>query len=63
LDVASQGETIEEAIDNIREAVELYLESAEKLGIIDDVLERLGLTKEDKKKVSLFQRYLELKSQ
>jgi len=47
LDVASQGETIEEAIDNIREAVELYLESAEKLGIIDDVLERLGLTKED----------------
>ena len=63
MDVASQGETIEEAIDNIREAVELYLESAEKLGIIDDVLERLGLTKEDKKKVSLFQRYLELKSQ
>jgi len=50
LDVASQGETIEEAIDNIREAVELYLESAEKLGIIDDVLERLGLTKEDKKR-------------
>ena len=47
MDVASQGETIEEAIDNIREAVELYLESAEKLGIIDDVLERLGLTKED----------------
>jgi len=50
LDVASQGETIEEAIDNIKEAVELYLESAEKLGVIDDVLERLGLTKEDIKK-------------
>jgi len=31
-------------------AVELYLESAEKLGVIDDVLERLGLTKEDIKK-------------
>jgi predicted RNase H-like HicB family nuclease len=26
LDVASQGETIEEAIDNLKEAVELYLE-------------------------------------
>ena len=26
LDVASQGKTIEEAIDNLKEAVELYLE-------------------------------------
>ncbi len=26
LDVASQGETVEEAIDNLKEAVELYLE-------------------------------------
>jgi len=50
LDVASQGETIDEAIDNIKEAVELYLESAEEVGIIDDVLDRLGLTREDLKK-------------
>jgi predicted RNase H-like HicB family nuclease len=26
LDIASQGETIEKAIDNLKEAVELYLE-------------------------------------
>lgn len=54
LDVASQGETIKESLKNIKEAVELYLESAEELGIIDEVLEKLGLTKEDlKKRVSM----------
>jgi len=50
LDVASQVETIGEAVENIKEAVELYLESAEELGIIDEILERLGLTKKDIKK-------------
>ncbi len=50
LDVASQGETIEEAMENITEAVELYMESARELGIIDEVLERLGLSREDLKK-------------
>ncbi|MBS3097944.1 type II toxin-antitoxin system HicB family antitoxin [Candidatus Woesearchaeota archaeon] len=50
LDIASQGETIDEALENIKEAVELYLESAEKLGIVDEILERLGLTKKDLKK-------------
>ena len=30
LDVASQGETIEQAKQNLREAVELFLESASK---------------------------------
>ena len=49
LDVASQGETIDEAVENIKEAVELYLESAEQLGMMDEVLERLGLTKKDLK--------------
>ena len=29
LDVASQGETVEEAIANLKEAVELFLESAD----------------------------------
>lgn len=56
LNVASQGETFEEAIDNIKEAVELYIESAEELGTLDDVLEQLGLTKEDLKKKSLMPR-------
>ncbi len=50
LDVASQGETIDEAVENIREAVELYIESAEELGIMNEVLEKLGLTEEDIKK-------------
>ncbi|MBI2653928.1 type II toxin-antitoxin system HicB family antitoxin [Candidatus Woesearchaeota archaeon] len=56
LNVASQGETFEESIENIKEAVELYIESAEELGIIDEVLEQLGLTKEDLKKKSLVPR-------
>ncbi len=47
LDVASQGETVDEALDNIKEAVELYLESAQELGIMDQILEKLGLTEED----------------
>ncbi len=53
LNVASQGETFEEAIDNIKEAVELYIESAEEVGTLDEVLERLGLTREDLKKKSI----------
>ncbi len=53
LNVASQGETFEESIDNIKEAIELYIESAEELDILDEVLEQLGLTKEDLKKKSL----------
>ena len=53
LNVASQGETFEETIENIKEAVELHIESAEELGILDEVLEQLGLTKEDLKKKSL----------
>jgi len=38
LNVASQGETFEETINNIKEAVGLYIESAEQLGIMDEVL-------------------------
>ncbi len=50
LNVASQGETFEESISNIKEALELYIESAEQIGIIDEVLEQLGISKEDYKK-------------
>ena len=56
LNVASLGETFEEAIANIKEAVELYIESAEELGNLDEVLEQMGLTKEDLKKKSLVPR-------
>ena len=38
LDVASQGDTIEAARDNLREALELFLECASPA----EVLERLG---------------------
>lgn len=42
LDVASCGDTAEEALEMLREAVELYLESAEELGLKDGVLARLA---------------------
>ena len=44
LDVASQGETVDDAVENIKEAVELYIESAEEIGIMDEVWEKLGLS-------------------
>lgn len=47
LDVASQGETIDEAVSNIKEAIELYIESAKELGIMNEILERLGLASEE----------------
>lgn len=43
LGVASQGETIEEARENLKEAVDLYLESAEQLGTLAAVLEEAGI--------------------
>ncbi len=43
LDVASQGETIEEALENVKEAVELYLESASDIEILEQVKEKLGI--------------------
>lgn len=53
LDVASQGESVDEALANIKEAVELYIESAHELGMMDEVLEKLGLTPHDLKKAEL----------
>jgi len=37
LEVASCGDTPEEALDNIREAIELYIENARELGILQDL--------------------------
>ena len=37
LEVASCGDSPQEALDNIREAIELYLINARALGIIDDL--------------------------
>lgn len=35
IEVASAGDTPQEALDNLKEAVELYLENAKLLGILD----------------------------
>jgi predicted RNase H-like HicB family nuclease len=35
LGVASCGDTVEEAMANLREAVELYLENARRLGVLE----------------------------
>ena len=51
LEVASQGETENDAVENIKEAVELYLESAEELGIKDEVLEKIGIIKDNTLKI------------
>ena len=41
LGVASCGDTFDEALRNLREAVDLYLENAKELGIMDDIEESL----------------------
>jgi predicted RNase H-like HicB family nuclease len=41
LGVASCGDTFDEAVRSLREAVELYLENARELGIIEEVEESL----------------------
>ena len=37
LGVASCGDSVEEAMANLREAVELYLENAQELGLLEDL--------------------------
>ena len=37
LEVSSCGDSPKEALDNIREAIDLYLINARELGIIDDI--------------------------
>ncbi|TFH04952.1 MAG: type II toxin-antitoxin system HicB family antitoxin [Candidatus Thorarchaeota archaeon] len=38
IDVASAGDTINEALDNLTEAIELWVANARELGMIDDYL-------------------------
>jgi predicted RNase H-like HicB family nuclease len=45
LDVSSCGGTIEQAKDMLRTAVRLFLEEAEKLGTLKDILEESGYKK------------------
>jgi predicted RNase H-like HicB family nuclease len=41
LGVASCGDSFEDSVFNLREAVELYLENAKELNILDDIVESL----------------------
>lgn len=47
LDVASRGDTIEEARKNLQEAVTGHLQTARQEGIFDEILEQLGLSEKD----------------
>lgn len=50
LDIASQGDTLEEARKNLQEAVELHVETMVAGGDLNELLERVGLTQKDLKK-------------
>ena len=45
LDVSSCGKTIREAKKNLLEAVECFLETAEEMGALDQILEEAGFIK------------------
>jgi predicted RNase H-like HicB family nuclease len=45
LDVASCGATKERALKNLKEAVRLFLEEADKLGTLQQILEEAGYTR------------------
>lgn len=47
LDVASRGDTIEEARKNLEEAVAGHLQTAKQEGLFSEILEKLGLKEED----------------
>ena len=47
LDVSSCGNTIDEARKNLKTAVRLFLEEAEKMGTLEDILKESGYEKTD----------------
>jgi predicted RNase H-like HicB family nuclease len=47
LDVSSCGSTVEEARKNLKTAVRLFLEEAEKLGSLEEILKEAGYEKTD----------------
>lgn len=49
LDVSSCGGSKGKAIKNLKEAVRLFLEEAEKLGTLEQILEEAGFTKHKQK--------------
>ncbi|MDP3639859.1 MAG: type II toxin-antitoxin system HicB family antitoxin [Nanoarchaeota archaeon] len=53
LDVASQGNTVEEARKNLKEAVELHVETMVQNGDLQALLDKLGLTPKDLQKETI----------
>ncbi|WP_456327385.1 type II toxin-antitoxin system HicB family antitoxin [Archaeoglobus sp.] len=51
LEIASCGDSVESALENLKEAVELYLENAKELGLIEEIPEFAF----EKKLVSVFE--------
>ena len=49
LDVSSCAGNKEKAIKNLKQAVRLFLEEAEKLGTLDQILEEAGYSKDKRK--------------
>lgn len=47
LDVSSCGNTVEEARKNLKTAVRLFLEEAEKMGTIEDILIEAGYQRDE----------------
>ncbi len=47
LDVASRGDTVEEATQNLKEAVQGHVQTAIRENMLDEILEKLGITSED----------------
>ncbi len=52
LDVASCGDSIEEATKNLKEAVQGHIQTAIKENMLDEILEKLGISKQDFEKVN-----------
>ena len=48
LEVASQGKTLEEADKMLKEAVDLFIGTAKKIGTLKQVLEETGFVKKEK---------------
>jgi predicted RNase H-like HicB family nuclease len=49
LDVSSCGSSKERALSNLKDAVRLFLEEAEKMGTLEQVLEEAGYSKTKRK--------------
>jgi hypothetical protein len=49
LDVSSCGGTKERALKNLKEAVKLFLEEAERMGTLGQILEESGFTRNGKR--------------